>query len=417
MKKTFNSLKQYIYENSEKQYHEKTITGLFRAITAPVIENQNVTSLILLRLGDLKGKESIIKRLIFSGAEIFSYTDLIDGVENKIKDEIWDKSEFAIILSQRYSAVLLWDYETGELPKYSEMCLFCNSSKINDILKIIADNTKGDLKEEIAKYSIDRRENKLLNISIKQIANMLDNSNDEGLKKEAEKLNLEGLGDETIKTAKIVEQKAKFTAHEIKNNLSIINLYTRIIEKRIENIEFESETENSIKGALNNVKKASENVSYLINNLRCMSSPNIVETDIKQVIEQSINLCQEKAQNAKVKINTAQLPKILVNADKTHIECAITNIIFNAIEACKAGCEINITAKANGGGAKIFISNNGEKIPDDITDKIFNLDFTTKEQGNGAGLYICKTQLQRTGSDIELVHSTENETLFVITIK
>ncbi len=417
MKKGYNLLKQFIYENSEKQYHEKTVTGLFRAIMTPVIQNQQAKSLILLRLRDLTGKDSVIKRLMFSGADIYSYNGVIEGIENKAKEEIWGNSEFAVVLSQRYSALLLWDYDTGDMAGYGEVCLLYNSSKINEALKIIIDNTNDNLKEKTVNYSIDRRENKLLNSSISAIAQILDELNDEQMKSEAEKSNLEGLGDETIKTAKIVEEKAKFTAHEIKNNLSIVNLYTRIIEKRLEGINFDEETGNSVNTAIGNVKKASENMSQLINDLRCMSAPNLIETDLKQVIEHSIGMCREKAENAGIIIKEGEIPQINVNADKTHIECAVTNIIFNAIDACQKGCEINISAQTNEGGAKIYISNNGEKIPDNVIEKIFNLDFTTKETGSGAGLYICRSQLRRTGSDIELIYSTERETLFVITIK
>ena len=49
--------------------------------------------------------------------------------------------------------------------------------------------------------------------------------------------------------------------------------------------------------------------------------------------------------------------------------------------------------------------------------KIFETNFTTKEKGNGLGLAICKTQLNLVGGDINLVKSTDSETIFEITLK
>ena len=50
MKNRFNTLKKFIYDNSEKEYHEKTVNGLFRAILEPVISNQKFDACVLLRL-------------------------------------------------------------------------------------------------------------------------------------------------------------------------------------------------------------------------------------------------------------------------------------------------------------------------------------------------------------------------------
>ena len=53
-----------------------------------------------------------------------------------------------------------------------------------------------------------------------------------------------------------------------------------------------------------------------------------------------------------------------MTADRIKFECALLNVIYNAIEACKNGGKINIMCSKNDNEIKIFIKNNGEKIPE-----------------------------------------------------
>ena len=89
-------------------------------------------------------------------------------------------------------------------------------------------------------------------------------------------------------------------------------------------------------------------------------------------------------------------------------------VVFDE-DRCK-GCELCVDCFVEPKEVKVFIKNNGEKIPQNIQNKIFQADFTTKEKGNGLGLAICKQQIQMLGGDINLVHSNDVETLFEIVL-
>ena len=64
----------------------------------------------------------------------------------------------------------------------------------------------------------------------------------------------------------------------------------------------------------------------------------------------------------------------------------------------------------------IQIIDNGSGIPQDIQNSIFNLEFTTKADGNGIGLYIAKETMKEVGGDLNLVSSDENGTIFEILV-
>ena len=220
MKNKFNTLQKYIFENSVKEYHKETVDGLFRAILEPVASNQKFESCILFRLSDVQGCESLLKRLFFTCSEVYSFSDALSSFEflNSEKSDIWGETQFVIVLGQRYSAALIWDYSTGSQPDYTNLSILYNSKIITDIAKLVLDNSKSDFKDALQKYVPDRRENQILNKSITNIVNVLNDKNEEIIFSQLQN-EFSINSDDTLKTANIVADKAKFIAHEIKNNL------------------------------------------------------------------------------------------------------------------------------------------------------------------------------------------------------
>jgi nitrogen-specific signal transduction histidine kinase len=411
MKNKYNTLSKYIFEYSDKEYRKETIEGLFRAITEPVVSNQKIESCVLVRLKDISSFDSVLKRLKFSTSNLLSYS--ADFEENLCNEEIWNDTEFIVVLSQRYSAALIWDYSYSSNKDFSNICLLYNSKIITEIAKLILNNSKRDFKDLLTKYCPDRRENVTLNNSVNIIASLLNEKNLELIFSEKEKQQINN-GDEILQTAEIVADKAKFIAHEIKNNLSIINLYSKILQKRVENVNAEGEISESINNSLKNITTASENVSSLISDLRCLSAPYITEISLKEFISATTELCKEKAKKANVNILTEDFEDITVHTDRVKLQCALTNIIFNGIEACRENCKINIEVNKTDKNIYIKVKNNGKMIPEELQNKIFDANFTTKETGNGLGLAICKKEMKLINGDIELEYSDENETSFNI---
>lgn len=411
MRNKFNTLQKYIFEYSVKEYRKETVNGLFRSILEPIVSNQKFESCILFRLFDLKEKENYIKRLEFSGAKIVNFSDALEN--NCEKQNIWEQTEFVIVLGQRYSVALIWDYSTGSMQNCTNVCCLYNSSIITEIAKLVLENSTYDFKELLQKYVPDRRQNLILNNAMRNLADCLNDKNEEILYKIAESKHPIDT-DDMLKTANIVSEKAKFIAHEIKNNLSIINLYSKITEKRLANVVFDDDTKLSIDTAIKNINTASETISSLINDLRSLSAPYITKLSIKTLVLNTVMLCEEKAKKAGVELIVTDFSDCMIDTDKVKFESALTNLIFNAIEACTEGCSVCVDCFVEPKEVRVFVKNDGDKIPSALHNKIFEVDFTTKQKGNGLGLAICKSQMRLVNGDINLVHSNNVETLFEI---
>ena len=84
------------------------------------------------------------------------------------------------------------------------------------------------------------------------------------------------------------------------------------------------------------------------------------------------------------------------------IKQAVMNIAVNAIEVMSSCGRLTIRAAADGGFARLSIRDTGPGIAEAHLKKIFQLYFTTKENGSGIGLAIAYRTLQLHGGELSV---------------
>ena len=109
-------------------------------------------------------------------------------------------------------------------------------------------------------------------------------------------------------------------------------------------------------------------------------------------------------------------PSVFIRIIDHKFSAVIINLIKNATESFETDSKnkfIKIETDKKEGFATVSISNNGKKIADEH--KIFEEGFTTKKEGSGLGLYICKKTMEEQFGKIALKKSDENSTEFELT--
>ena len=104
-------------------------------------------------------------------------------------------------------------------------------------------------------------------------------------------------------------------------------------------------------------------------------------------------------------------PLMAIDADSSLVEQVMINLILNAVEAVKGQPEprIILSAALNDGKRPIIkVIDNGIGIPDEVMDKIFIPFFSTRKNGNGIGLSLCKQIMMLHQGNIQ-VQSVEGE--------
>ncbi|MCU0496696.1 MAG: response regulator [Anaerolineae bacterium] len=128
---------------------------------------------------------------------------------------------------------------------------------------------------------------------------------------------------------------------------------------------------------------------------------------INEVIENVIALIRKsmEQQNQKIDLNLDPLPLVLGSKDS--LEQVFMNFVINASEAMPTGGRLTINTRQEAREIVITVSDTGKGIHADIVETIFEPFVSTKEDGNGLGLFISYGIIQHHYGSIE-VHSELN---------
>jgi signal transduction histidine kinase len=83
----------------------------------------------------------------------------------------------------------------------------------------------------------------------------------------------------------------------------------------------------------------------------------------------------------------------MIVADRVQVQQVLMNLMLNGIEAMKdTGGVLTVKSQLREDGQiEIAVKDTGPGLPVDKADQIFDAFFTTKPQGSGMGLAICKS--------------------------
>jgi PAS domain S-box-containing protein len=117
-----------------------------------------------------------------------------------------------------------------------------------------------------------------------------------------------------------------------------------------------------------------------------------------------------------VKVTQSNDDSASVWIDANKIERVFTNLIKNAIEAMPNGGTLEISTRQNGGNIEFIFADTGKGMSQEVLTRIFTPLFTTKAQGMGLGLAICKRIIEAHKGKITVESSPSVGTKFFVTI-
>lgn len=413
-----NLLKDLIYLGQTKPVSKQIIKGLFKFDLEPLLEAQIPKAVVMVRLFDTKELDGVLKRLEFTNTEVYSFDDVTKG-ENLTRDaELWGQTEFLVLLSPRYSVCLLWDYSTENSSDVSCVYHLLNSVEVNQVVKIISQNSKIDLMRYIQEYTPERRTNELLNKAVHKFIDFADSFVEEAAMNQAQ-VGLLGDNDDAEKKYEYISTKAKLISHDIKNHLSIIDLYSKIVERRLQQADC-SELKDSLTNAILSIKKSKDAIYSLVSQIRTIQSAKLETLKFSDILNNAISLVQAKLEDFNVKIELSEIYDGDILADEHKLLNVLINLLYNSIDAMsnlEKERYIKIsTSVSDNNMLKILIVDNGVGISSSNIQNIFNEGYTSKPTGSGLGLYISKQNMQEQYGDLNLVSTDSNGTTFEVLI-
>ena len=399
-----NYLKELIESQNNQIISKSALKCMIRAVLEPLVDCPE-EGVVLHRVNNKTGIVGLIKRLEFSSIPSYDFTD--EG--GHLKEKVWANTEFFCVLTHRFVSIIIWDNKT-ESKHFVRYYSIYNSKLQNEALDIIDRNTDVNIKDFQERFKPDRRDNPLLNLSVRRLVENLDEATKDAV-----------LGFAQVQSEKEeaeISQNIREIAHEIRNQLSICDLYTEIIKKTC--------AKNGIKeDAINNaVKCISRAVKMAGNSLISLKSAEkgmIKPYKLKELIDNAANLTKVYFENKNVEYRLENDLNIKIPTDENKFIAVIVNLVKNAIEAFNTQNDnpemekyIKITTEEDSDFAVIRISNNAGKISE--PEKIFTEGYTTKSTGSGLGLMICKKSIEEMYGKLELEHNDDDYVEFVIKI-
>ena len=197
-------------------------------------------------------------------------------------------------------------------------------------------------------------------------------------------------------------EMAAGVAHEIRNPLGAIGLYASLLERDLEDRPEQRDIVQRISVGVRNLESIVGDILAFAGesqlHRRASRLGNIVESVLAQTAP--------KAQAAQVKIDVDRhLNDTEVYCDPIQMERALTNLVFNAIDACDQGGSVWVRLGPSGDDhsrIRILVEDDGPGIAPEIVHRVFNPFFTTKDTGTGLGLAIVHRIVEAHGGHIRV---------------
>lgn len=162
--------------------------------------------------------------------------------------------------------------------------------------------------------------------------------------------------------------------------------------------------------SLRTTRSCTDRVSALVRSLKSHARPDrqdIAEMDVNESLEDTLLLFAHNLRRIEIVRDYGPLPPILCRPGE--IGQVWTNVIANAVQAMDGEGTLTVQTDALDAESRVRvrIADTGPGIPPEHLEKVFDLNFTTKQGavsfGLGMGLTICRQIVRRHGGTIELV--------------
>jgi len=179
-------------------------------------------------------------------------------------------------------------------------------------------------------------------------------------------------------------------AHEIKNPLVAIKTFAELLPERFTDEDFHGDFSKV-------VVREIERIDSLVGRLRGLT-PNaqrLIPLDLVRSIQETLALMRAQLEQAGINVTTSyQRTLPLIAGDPDQLRQLFLNVFVNAIEAmhCDGQLAVRVANHKTLGSrvVSVEVEDNGCGIPANLVPKIFDPFVTTKEQGSGLGLSICR---------------------------
>ena len=224
-------------------------------------------------------------------------------------------------------------------------------------------------------------------------------------------------------TARLVTmgEMASTLAHELNQPLAAISSYNTGC---LNMLEHGSIAPDELTGVLQKIGKQAQRAAQIIRRVHAFvrrSEPKFETVDLNAVIREAVGLVEPDAARRSVGIDVDLadgLPPVL--ADPVMIEQVAINLIRNGMDAMadtpRRERRLHLATRAEDGMLVFSVTDRGRGIDPEVAEKLFAPFFTTKEEGMGMGLNICRSIAELHRGRLSFEPNPDGGTIFRFTL-
>jgi len=205
--------------------------------------------------------------------------------------------------------------------------------------------------------------------------------------------------------------------HEIMNSVAPISSLADTMKNRLQSPEIKNSPVSSeledLELGIDTIKRRSEGLLKFTESYRSLNK--ITKLDLTKILVRNLfenlnSLMRPSFEKKHIELEIIlRDPTLSIEADNNLLEQVMINLLVNAVEAVKERENPRITLSAeitSNNKTLVKIADNGMGMPPELLDKIFIPFFSTRKNGSGIGLSLCKQIMLLHKGNIQ-VQSTE----------
>ena len=203
-------------------------------------------------------------------------------------------------------------------------------------------------------------------------------------------------------TARLVTmgEMASSIAHELNQPLAAISNYALGLAKRLQPGSPAPADPAMVDQTLDKIARQAQRAASVIQRVRNFVRRNTAEQReiaVDEILTESLALAEIAAKRYGVAITIDLAPDLpRLSADRILIEQVLLNLMKNAIDAMRGQDDAALTLQVSATRDNVLfaVADQGPGIPEEQQEKVFEAFFTTKPEGMGMGLNICRSIIE-----------------------
>lgn len=216
-------------------------------------------------------------------------------------------------------------------------------------------------------------------------------------------------------------EMASTLAHELNQPLAAIASYNTGCLNKLESGAYTAEELSSVLCKLGVQAQRAGRIIRRVHDFVRKSEPKRALCDLAEIIDDSVGFMESEAKNRKIRIvREIQGMRPELMADRVMLEQVLLNLVRNGIEAMSETPPerrlLTIKCRQVENQMEIRVMDHGPGIPTEALEKLFTPFFSTKPEGMGMGLNICRSIVEFHQGRLWLEANPEGGSTFIITL-